>query len=103
MQWLYLAGLLVAIACLVLVDRKFGLAFFYDARRTATTLAIAIWLFVVWDIFGIQLGIFFHGGSDYTLPARIIPEFPIEELFFLFLLTYVALLIYRFVEKRNVS
>ena len=101
MQWFYLLGLVAAIGCLIVVDRKFKLAFFHDARRTAITLAISIWLFIVWDIFGIKLGIFFHGGSDYTLPYRIIPEFPIEEVFFLFLLTYVALLIYRFVEKRR--
>jgi len=103
MQWFYLIGLIISIACLVLIDRKFTLAFFYDTKRTATTLAITIWLFVVWDIFGIQLGIFFHGGSDYTLPVRIIPEFPIEEFFFLFLLTYVALLLYRFAEKRRAA
>ena len=101
MQWFYLIGLVIAISCLVLIDRKFKLAFFHNFKRTALTLAISIWLFIVWDIFGIKLGIFFHGGSAYTLPYRIIPEFPIEEVFFLFLLTYIALLIYRFVEKRR--
>jgi len=101
MQWFYLVGLVIAISCLVLIDRRFKLAFFHNFKRTALTLAISIWLFIVWDIFGIKLGIFFHGGSAYTLPYRIIPEFPIEEVFFLFLLTYVALLIYRFVEKRR--
>jgi len=101
MQWFYLVGLVIAISCLVLIDRKFKLAFFHNFKRTALTLAISIWLFIVWDIFGIKLGIFFHGGSAYTLPYRIIPEFPIEEVFFLFLLTYVALLIYRFIEKRR--
>jgi len=100
-QWFYLIGLVIAISCLVLIDRKFKLAFFHNFKRTALTLAISIWLFIVWDIFGIKLGIFFHGGSAYTLPYRIIPEFPIEEVFFLFLLTYIALLIYRFVEKRR--
>jgi len=103
MQWFYLGALIIAIACLVLVDLKYQLAFFYAARRTALTLAVSLWLFIVWDIFGIALGIFFHGGSDYTLPIRLIPEFPVEELFFLFLLAYVALLLYRFVEKRHVS
>ena len=101
MQWLYLLALIVAITCLVVVDRKYRLAFFYNARRTSLTLAVSIWLFIVWDIFGIKLGIFFHGGSDYTLPIRLIPEFPIEELFFLFLLTYVALLLYRFFQLVN--
>jgi len=101
MQWFYLLGLVIAITCLVLVDFKFKLAFFHDLKRTAVTLLISIWLFIAWDIFGIRLGIFFHGDSQYALPFRIIPEFPIEELFFLFLLTYVALLVYRFVEKRS--
>jgi lycopene cyclase domain-containing protein len=102
-QWLYLASLLFVIACLILVDWRFKLAFFYDTKRTALTLGIAIWLFIVWDIFGIRLGIFFHGDSAYALPFRIIPEFPIEEVFFLFVLTYVALLIYRFVSGRKTS
>ena len=103
MQWLYLISLIVVITCLVLVDRKFKLAFFHDLKRTALTIGVSLWLFIVWDIFGIKLGIFFHGGSQYTLPFRIIPEFPIEEFFFLFVLTYSALLIYRFVQKRTIE
>ena len=101
MQWFYLAGLIIAIGCLVIVDYKFKLAFFYQWQRTLITLLVAIWLFIVWDIFGIKLGIFFHGDSQFSLPIRIIPEFPLEELFFLFLLTYATLLIYRFVQKRR--
>lgn len=96
---MYLAALCVAIACLVLIDYRYKLAFFAHARRTVLTLAVAIGLFVVWDILGIQLGIFFHGGSTLTLPFRLVPEFPLEELFFLFLLTYVTLIVYRFLSK----
>ena len=101
MQWFYLIGLVLVIVALSIVDFKYKLAFFHDSRRTIVTLAVAMWLFIVWDIFGIKLGIFYHGDSIYTLPARIIPQFPVEELFFLFLLTYVALLIFRFVESRR--
>ena len=101
MQWAYLIGLVISISGLIVLDRKFQLAFFHNFKRTAMTLAVAVWLFIVWDIFGISFGIFFHGNSAYSLPYRIVPEFPIEELFFLFLLTYVTLLIYRFVEKRQ--
>lgn len=100
MQWLSLIALLVSIGGLVLIDRRFQLAFFHDPKRTTVTLGVAIWLFAVWDIFAIELGIFFHGGSDFTLPVRIIPEFPIERLFFLFLLSYAALIIYRYVQQR---
>ena len=101
MQWFYLAGLVIAISCLVAIDYRFKLALFYQWQRTAMTLLISIWLFVVWDIFGIKLGIFFHGNSQFSLPIRIIPEFPLEELFFLLLLTYATLLIYRFVQKER--
>jgi len=100
MQFIYLSALIVILGCLTLIDYRYKLAFFHNAKRAGFTLAIAVWLFVVWDIFGIKLSIFFHGGSALTLPIRIIPEFPIEELFFLTLLTYSALIIYRFVQER---
>jgi len=99
MQWLYLSGLVLALSCLVLIDWRYKLAFFYASKRAILTLTIAIGLFIIWDFFGIRLGIFFHGGSDYTLPIRLFPEFPIEELFFLALLTYSALLIYRLSQR----
>ena len=100
MEVLYLLILVVIIGCLVLIDKRYTLAFFYNVRRTVMTLAIAVWLLTVWNIFGITFGIFFHGGSAFTLPFRIIPEFPIEELFFLFVLSYSALLLYRFTAER---
>ncbi|RWZ78678.1 MAG: lycopene cyclase domain-containing protein [Candidatus Microsaccharimonas sossegonensis] len=101
MPWLYLTSLLFVILCLFILDRKYKLAFFYDARRSALTLAITTWLFSVWDLFGIRLGIFSRGDSPYMLPFSIVPEFPVEELFFLFVLSYTALLIYRFVKTRR--
>jgi lycopene cyclase domain-containing protein len=100
MQWFYLVTLIGVLGCLVLIDYRHKLAFFYALRRTTMTLAVSLWLFIAWDILGIRLGIFFHGGSEYTLPVRIIPEFPIEEIFFLMVLTYSALLLYRFAQTR---
>lgn len=101
MQWLYLISLLVVIGCLVLLDWRFKLAFFHDLKRSALTLGIAVWLFIAWDILGIRFGIFLKGDSPYMLPYEIIPEFPIEELFFLFVLSYSALLLYRFFSIRS--
>lgn len=95
MQWIYLGLLLFSISGLMTLDWRHKLAFWYDARRTALTIGFGIAVFVVWDILGIVLGIFFHGNSPYTLPFRLAPEFPIEELFFLFLLCYVTLILYR--------
>lgn len=94
MQWFYLIGLLVGITGLLLIDRRWKLAFWREGKRTALTLIVAILIFVLWDFFGISLGIFFHGGSVYSLPYRLAPEFPVEEIVFLFLLTYSTLIIY---------
>lgn len=99
MQWLYLIGLIVAIICLSLVDYKYRLAYWYDRRRTAVTVGLSILVFIPWDLLGIYLGIFFHGNSVFTLPVRLLPEFPVEELFFLLLLGYCTLLLYRGSEK----
>ncbi|MGY4893188.1 MAG: lycopene cyclase domain-containing protein [Candidatus Saccharimonadota bacterium] len=94
MEWFYLLGLSIGIAGMATIDWRYKLAFWRDRRRTSLTLAAAIGLFIVWDFLGIWLGIFFHGGSPYSLPLRLAPEFPLEELFFLFLLSYCTLVMY---------
>ena len=99
-QWFYLIALLVSIGGIALIDRRFKLAFWKDSKRTSMTLAISIVLFIIWDILGISLGIFFDGASTYMLPVRLAPHFPIEEIFFLFLLTYVTLVIYNGIKVR---
>jgi lycopene cyclase domain-containing protein len=98
MQWYYLIGLLIGIGGLLLIDRRWKLAFWRDGKRTAFTLIVAVLVFVLWDFFGIYVGVFFHGGSHYSLPFRLAPEFPIEEIVFLFLLTYSTLIVYHGVQ-----
>lgn len=100
MMWLYLIALCISIAGLVAIDWRHKVAFFAAPQRTAITVGIAMALFIVWDLLGIHLGIFFSGGSQFALPFMIVPDFPIEELFFLFLLCYVTLLIYRGASRR---
>ena len=98
MQWFYLIGLLIGIFGLLLCDYRWKLAFWRDGKRTAFTLIVAVLVFVLWDFFGIYVGVFFHGGSQYSLPFRLAPEFPIEEIVFLFLLTYSTLIVYHGVQ-----
>lgn len=95
MQWLYLIALVVSIAGLATLDWRHKVAFWHDTKRSALTIGAAVAIFVIWDGLGIAFGIFFHGGSRYALPYRIAPEFPVEELFFLVLLCYTTLMIYR--------
>jgi lycopene cyclase domain-containing protein len=89
----YLGALLFSLVGLILIDLKFKLAFFGQAKRSAITLAIPYLLFVVWDLAGIAAGIFFRGTSIHTLGIMLFPEFPIEEAFFLGVLCYTSLIL----------
>lgn len=95
MHFAYLGCLLTVIGLLVLTDFRLKLAFFYDWQRTAKTLATALGFFLVWDILGVALKIFFPGDSPYTLRIMLLPRVPLEELFFLFLFTYLTLILWR--------
>lgn len=94
-QLIYSLVLLVSIFGLAMIDRRFELAFWRDKKATVLTIVIAVTVFSIWDIIGIASGIFYHDGSSYTLALRVLPEFPVEELLFLTLLNYNALLLYK--------
>lgn len=98
-HWLYLAALCLSLTGLAVIDHRFRLAYFYDAMRTIKAVAASVTVFVLWDLLGIGLGIFYVGNSPYLTGIRLAPEFPIEELFFLTLLVYSALLLLRGGEK----
>ena len=94
MMWAYLAGLLVGIGGMAILDWRFKLAFWRNAPQTWAIVLLTMALFLVWDFLGIWLGIFIGGTSHYQLPFSLAPHFPLEELFFLFLLAYCTLVIY---------
>lgn len=102
-QLFYSLALIISIIGLAVIDRRFSLAYWRDKKATLLTIAFSVVIFSVWDVFGVTLGIFFHDGSPYTLALRILPDFPIEELLFLTLLSYNALLLYRGLDRRLVK
>jgi lycopene cyclase domain-containing protein len=77
-----------------LIDFKHKLAFFTQPLRTLATLTIAVVVFLIWDLVGIAKGIFFRGSGPYLTGITIAPELPIEEVFFLTLLSYTILIAY---------
>lgn len=91
----YLAVLVGALLCLGVIDRRYKLALFFNAQQTASVLAMGVFLFLIWDIAGVGLGIFYIGDTNYLTGLLIFPEVPVEELFFLLLLNYNALLLWR--------
>jgi lycopene cyclase domain-containing protein len=88
---LYLAALAVSLLGMVVLDRRFRLFFWRDARRAAIVLAAGVAFFVVWDLAGIRLGVFFRGETDFMTGLQLAPELPLEELFFLAFLCYLTM------------
>ncbi|MCU1584249.1 MAG: lycopene cyclase protein [Microbacteriaceae bacterium] len=91
MPLVYLLALAVALTGMTVLDRRFGLFFWRDARRAAIVLACGVAFFLTWDVFGIGLGIFFRGETSFTTGLLIGPELPVEEILFLALLCYLTM------------
>lgn len=58
MNWSYLVGIILSFLGMVVLDFRHRLTYWHDARRTVQTVLIMTIVFIVWDIFGISLGIF---------------------------------------------
>jgi lycopene cyclase domain-containing protein len=99
MGWLYLAALLVALAGMVVLDRRFRLFFWRQAWRAAIVLAVGLVFFLLWDLQGIRLGIFFRGETSFMTGLQWAPQLPFEEPFFLLLLCYLAMNLYGFLAR----
>jgi lycopene cyclase domain-containing protein len=90
MPGLYLGALLFSILGLALLDRKYGLVFFANAKLAAATTAVCVVFFSIWDAVGIANGIFFKGDNQLLVGLEVFHEYPIEEAFFLTLLAYTG-------------
>lgn len=102
MTLLYLAALLVALFGMVVLDRRFTLFFWRDARRAAVVLVVGVLFFFVWDVAGVGNGIFFRGETSFMTGLQVAPEIPLEEIFFLTLLCYLTMNVYGAVSGRLV-
>ncbi|MBP2456639.1 lycopene cyclase domain-containing protein [Clavibacter michiganensis] len=91
MGLVYLVLLLVAIGCMMLIDRRWRLFFWRDRTAAALTTLIGVAFFLAWDIAGISQGIFFRGETSFMTGILVGPELPLEEVFFLTLLCYLTM------------
>lgn len=97
----YLTALLVSIAGLATLDFRYRVAVFAQPLRTAATVGVTVMFFLLWDLAGVGLGIFFIGDAPYLSGLVIAPEVPVEELLFLILLTYQTLLLFLAFSRRR--
>ena len=91
MSLLYLALLVFALGSMVVVDRRFRLFFWRDARRAAIVLVTGTVFFLLWDLAGIALHVFARGASPIATGIVLAPQLPLEELFFLVFLCYLTM------------
>ena len=97
---LYLAALLIALIGMVVLDRRFRLFFWRDARRATIVLVAGVLFFLVWDLLGVGLGVFFRGETSFMTGLQVAPEVPLEEVFFLTLLCYLTMNVYGALDRR---
>ena len=98
MGFLYLLLLLASIGCMGLLDHRFKLFFFADARRAALVTVIGLAFFLLWDLGGIGLDIFYRGETPIMLGLVLAPHLPVEEVFFLALLCYLTMVLFGLVS-----
>jgi lycopene cyclase domain-containing protein len=98
-SWLYLAALLVSLGCMVLLDRRFRLFLFADARRGALVLAVGVAFFLLWDLVAIGLGFYGRGQGESLSGIELLPHLPLEELVFITFLCYLTMVLYGLVTR----
>ena len=99
MNFLYLAALLVSLTGMVMLDRRFTLFFWQDARRATLVLTTGIVFFLIWDLTGIDAGVFVRGEGQWMTGIQLAPELPLEEVFFLTLLCYMTMNVFVAVSR----
>ena len=96
----YLALLAFSLIGTGLFDYKWKMALFNNPRRAVLTLVVSVAYFLIWDVAGIALGIFFTGSTALLTGIMLAPDLPLEEPFFLLLLCYCALLLFVAFSRR---
>ena len=96
---LYLLALCVSLGCMALLDWRFSLFFWRDRLRASIVLVAGVLFFLVWDLAGIGLDIFYRGETEIMTGVLLAPELPLEEVFFLALLCYLSMNAYGWLNR----
>ena len=91
MNIVYLLSLVIALVCVIAVDLRFRLFLGRSWRDGLIVIAAGLAFFLVWDVFGIGLGIFLRGEGPFMTGIMLAPELPLEEPVFLVFLCEVTM------------
>ena len=89
-KYLYICILAFSLFGMALLDYKKRLFLFSHPKRAVLILFCAVVFFLLWDIAGIALNVFFTNQQYVSGVHLFTPDLPIEELLFLTLVCYVS-------------
>lgn len=95
----YLLALLVSLACMLLLDRRFGLFFWRDPVAASVVTAVGVSFFLLWDVAGILGGIFLRGDAAIATGILLAPEMPLEEPVFLLFLVVCTMVVFTGIRR----
>ncbi|MFD5215910.1 lycopene cyclase domain-containing protein [Microbacterium sp. NPDC058345] len=93
MSILYLTFLLVSLAGVTALDVRHRLFLGRDPRRALAVLGIGVGFFLLWDLAGIALGIFFRADGPFATGILLAPDLPLEEPVFLLFLCELTMVL----------
>jgi len=98
-QYFYICMLILSIAGLTLADFRYKLVFWYDKLASGKAIVVTMLILLLFDIAGV-LNHIFSTNQEYVIGIYVVTkDLPIEEFLFLFLLSYVTLLIYQSIKR----
>ena len=95
----YLIALLISLAGMVLLDVRHRLFLGRDPLRASIVLVLGTVFFLLWDLAGIGLGIFFRDDGAFATGILLAPELPLEEPIFLLFLCELTMVLVCGAEK----
>lgn len=96
---LYLGALVVSLASMAVMDRRWRLFLWVDPWRGAIVLLAGIVVFLSWDAAAIRLGFFERGHGQALVGVELAPHLPVEELFFVTFLGYLTMIGHALVRR----
>ncbi len=100
MKYLYLSILVFSLSGIGWYDYKKRIFLFCRPKQALTILLSLVGFFLLWDITGIVLGVFFTNQEFVSGLYFFTPNMPIEEIFFLTLVCYVSIILSSLSEQK---
>lgn len=94
MSLLYLGAVVGSTLCMGLVDRRWRLFAFRRARTAVVVVVVGVLFFGLWDVVAIEAGMYVRGESPAMTGLEVLPELPVEEIFFIVFLSYITMVLH---------